>query len=156
MNATAERLHSVIETWTPRLEALDDGAAASAPAPGKWCPKEVVGHLVDSASVNLERFLRARGTDDLLLPGYPGDEWVEAQGYREMPWRELIGLWRALNLHVARIMERTPAEALDLPRRRHALDAIAFRTVPADEPTTLAYLMVDYVDHLEHHLAALG
>ena len=152
MHATAERLRAVIEAWAPRLAALDGDAR---PAPDAWSTRELVGHLVDSASVNLERFLRARGTDHLDLPGYPQDAWVQAGRYAEAPYDELVELWRLLNLQVARVVAGTPEEDATRSRARHALDRIAFVVVPREEPTTLAYLMDDYVVHLEHHLAAL-
>lgn len=152
----ADRLRALVAAHHARLERLDEGRASAAPAPGKWSPKEVIGHLIDSAAVNLERFLRARDTDHLDFPGYPQDAWVAAQGYQDVPWHELLGLWRALNLHVARLVERTPEETLELARARHALDRIAFRAVPRDEPATLAYLVDDYVAHLRHHLESIA
>ncbi len=36
---------------------------------------------------------------------------------------------------------------------RHNFDRLAFRAVPTSVPSTLGYLMDDYVAHLEHHLA---
>jgi len=155
MDEPAVRLLATLERALPALRALGDADAARRPAPGKWSPKELVGHLVDSASVNAERFVRARFADDLVLPGYDQDAWVEAQGYADAPWDELVTLFDALNRHVARIMAATPEGDRARERRAHNLDAIAFRTVPTSEPTTLSYLMADYVDHLEHHLRGL-
>ena len=155
MTDTAARLRETVERWVPRLEAIDE-PAAGVPVTGAWSPKQVVGHLIDSASVNLERFLRARDTDHLDLPGYPQDDWVAAGGYAEAPWGELVELWRLINLQVARVIGGTPTEARTRTRTQHVCDVIAFETVPRSEPTTLGYLMNDYVVHLEHHLASLG
>ncbi len=155
MSETAQRLRAVTREWTDRLRQLEDSEASRAPAPGKWSPKELVGHLIDSASVNLERFLRARSTDDLELPGYPHEEWVVAGRYSKVAWDELIDLWRLMNQQVARVIEGTPKDLAHKPRSRHTLDAIAFVKVPREEAATLEYMMRDYVAHLEHHLAAL-
>jgi len=149
---TADRLRRALDAAVPRLLAIADAAAARRPAPGKWSPKEVIGHLVDSASNNHQRFVRARFGPDLVFPGYAQDEWVAAQRYAEAPWRELVELWRAFNLHMARVIETTPPDVADRPRARHNLHEIGWNKVAATEPATLAGLMADYVAHLEHHL----
>lgn len=148
----AARLEAVVAAAAPRLAAIADEASAARPAPGKWAPREVVGHLVDSASNNHQRFVRARDQDDLVFPGYAQEAWVDAQQYREAPWRELVELWALFNRHLARVMAATPAAVRERRHARHNLDQIAWRTVPADEPATLDYFMADYVGHLEHHL----
>jgi hypothetical protein len=58
------------------LPALSPERAAARPAPGKWSPKEIVGHLIDSASNNHGRFVRAQLRDDLRFDGYEQAEWV--------------------------------------------------------------------------------
>ena len=151
----ADDLRRAVLEAAPILAAIDDEASARPPAPGKWCPRELIGHLIDSASNNHQRFVRARFQDDLVFPGYQQDEWVAAQRYRDAPWRELIELWRSFNLHLAHVIDCIPAEVRTRPRRRHNLDAIAFKTVDAAQTTTLEYFLRDYVDHLRHHLASL-
>ncbi|MDB4882078.1 MAG: hydrolase [Gemmatimonadetes bacterium] len=137
----------------PALLALSDIASARRPAPGKWSPREIIGHLIDSASNNHQRFVRMRERDDLVVEGYQQDEWVTGQRYQEAPWIELVILWQLYNRQLARVMSATPAA--DRARRRadHNLHQRAFRTVPREQSTTLEYFMNDYVDHLEHHLA---
>jgi hypothetical protein len=146
------RLRNLVEECRPRLSALDDDATRTRPAPGKWSPREVIGHLIDSASNNHQRFVRAQSQDSLVFPGYDQEAWVTAQRYREAPWSELVTLWAAFNLHLAHVMESVPEDVRLRPRAEHNLDAIAWRTVPRDESTTLDYFMRDYVGHLEHHL----
>ena len=123
------------------------------PEPSQWSPREVMGHLIDSASNNHQRFVRAAlAPEDLIFPGYEQDRWVEAQRYAEAPWAELVTLWASFNRHLARVMEATPADVRLNERRRHNLDELAFYRLPADEPATLDYFMRDYVRHLQHHL----
>ena len=145
-------LRFAIEEMTPILEKMSAEATRHRPAPGKWCPREIIGHLIDSASNNHQRFVRALFQDDLVFPGYEQDAWVAAQRYRDAPWAELLELWRSFNLHIARVMEAAPAEERLRPRARHNLDELAWKTVPRDEPATLDYFMADYVAHLRHHL----
>jgi RimJ/RimL family protein N-acetyltransferase len=151
--ATADRLRAAVERGATLLLALSADESAARRTPGAWSPREVVGHLIDSAANNHGRFVRAQLQDDLVFPGYAQDAWVAAQDYRHAPWAELVALWRAYNLHLARVIERVPADVRTRERSRHNLHEIAWRPVPADRPATLDYFMRDYVDHLEHHLA---
>jgi len=138
-----------------RLMAMSDAAASMAPAMGKWSPKEVIGHLIDSAANNHGRFVRAQVADDLVFPGYDQDAWVKMQRYNERPWMDLVSLWRSYNTHIASVIEGIPQDRLSLQRTRHNLDEIAWRTVLREQPVTLEYFIRDYVAHMKHHLAQI-
>ena len=148
----ARRLVDAVDRAAPRLATMADLDTTVRPAPGKWSPREIIGHLIDSASNNHQRFVRARGRTDLVVDGYAQDEWVAAQRYQDAPWLELVLFWQLYNRHLARVMSTTAAADRDRARAPHNLDQRAFISVPADQPTTLGYFMSDYVDHLEHHL----
>jgi hypothetical protein len=141
-----------VDAAVPGLIALGSDASARRPAPGKWSPREIIGHLVDSASNNHQRFVRAQFQDDLVFPGYDQDAWVALQHYADAPWDDLVQLWASFNRHIARLMASTPDQQLTKPRPTHNLDQLAWKTVPRDQPTTLDYFMRDYVGHLKHHL----
>ena len=126
--------------------------ASVRPAPGKWSPREIIGHLIDSASNNHQRFVRARWMDDLVFEAYEQEGWVEAGDYQRAPWLELVGLFAGFNRQVARVMASVPDEIRTRSHVRHNLDRLAWRTLPASQPATLDYFMSDYVGHLEHHL----
>jgi hypothetical protein len=145
-------LRETVERAAAALRAIADEASARRPAPGKWSPREIVGHLIDSAGTNHQRFVRAQFQDDLVFPGYEQDAWVRVQDYQGADWRSLVELWRALNLHLARVMALTPEATRLRARVRHNLHRIAWQTVPEDRPATLDYFMRDYVGHLKHHL----
>jgi hypothetical protein len=148
----ASRLRRVVTRDAPTLLAARPESVSVAPAPGKWSPKQIIGHLIDSASNNHQRFVRARFTDDLVFLGYEQESWVEVQGYTDADWTSLVTLWREFNLHVARVIERTPEDVAGKARTRHNLSQIAMAKIGSGEPVTLAWFMNDYVDHLEHHL----
>ena len=67
----ADDLRATVVRASASLAAMPDEAAARRPAPGKWSPKEIVGHLVDSAANNHQRFVRAQSQDDLVFPATP-------------------------------------------------------------------------------------
>lgn len=145
-------LRATVDRAAAELRAIPEPSASVRPAPGKWSIKEIIGHLIDSASHNHQRFVRAQWQDDLVFQGYQQDEWVAAQQYQSVPWEELVTLWHTYNRHVARVMARVPDEVAHREHHRHNLDQIAWHTVPADQPATLEYFMRDYVAHLKHHL----
>jgi hypothetical protein len=143
---------AILAHATPALLAVSDADSARRPAPGKWSPREVIGHLIDSASNNHQRFLRARFQNDLVLAGYDQDAWVTLQKYQDEPWTELVSLWRSFNVHLAHVMASIPASVRQREHGRHNLHEINWKPVPADRPATLDHLMADYVAHLMHHL----
>jgi hypothetical protein len=141
-----------VDRAAARLLELSDDEAAVRPAPGKWSPKEIVGHLIDSASNNHGRFVRAQLQEDLIFEGYDQNAWVCVEAYQDRVWTDLVRFWQAFNQHIAAVMETTDPQALSRPRVRHNLDQLAWQTVDALQPTTLEYFMRDYVGHLKHHL----
>ena len=155
MTSPASELRSTVDAEYARLAAISDGAAGVRPSPGKWSPKEIIGHLIDSASNNHGRFVRAQLANDLVFPGYEQDSWVRVQNYNARRWTELLNLWRALNGHVAAVVESMSPETLSRQRTTHNLDVIAWRTVPPDQPATLDYFVRDYIGHLRHHLSQI-
>ena len=155
MQDLLDDFRATIAAESVRLMAMSDAAASMAPAMGKWSPKEVIGHLIDSAANNHGRFVRAQVADDLVFPGYDQHAWVKMQRYNERPWMDLVSLWRSYNTHIASVIEGIPQDRLSLQRTRHNLDEIAWRTVLREQPVTLEYFIRDYVAHMKHHLAQI-
>ena len=145
-----DELRQAVNTATPKLLALGEGSGAR-PAPRKWSPREIIGHLVDSASNNHQRFVRGQLQEDLVFPGYAQEDWVRIGRYADAPWEELVTLWRTFNLQIARVMEATPEEVRKRPRAKHSFDAIGVPINEGEAPT-LEHVMSDYVVHLQHHL----
>jgi hypothetical protein len=155
MQEYVTELLTAIDAAVPALLALPDDATRRHPAPGKWSPREIIGHLVDSASNNHQRFVRAQFQDDLIFAGYAQDEWVTVQQYQGAPWVELVTLWASFNRHLARVMAATPEPIRTRRHVRHNLHELAWQPVPVEEPASLDYFMHDYVKHLRHHLAQI-
>ncbi len=145
-----------IDSALVRLQQISEEQSAIPTAEGKWSVKEIIGHLIDSAANNHQRFVRAQFTDDLLFPGYDQEKWVTVQAYNDERWEDLVQLWRRYNLHLVHVIARIPEPTLTLPRTRHSLDRIALETISADRMVTLEYLVRDYLGHLKHHLRQIG
>jgi DinB family protein len=155
MAEITRELRLAVDDASQRLSAMPDDKASHPVAPGKWSPKEIIGHLIDSASNNHGRFVRAQLTDDLFFPGYDQEAWVRVQQYSAANWIGLVTLWRGFNHHIANIVERIPADIAQRQRTHHNLDQIAWKTVPTDNPVTLEYFVRDYIAHLKHHLSQI-
>ena len=152
MEGPGTDLRSAIGHAVPLLRNISDERASQAPAPGKWCPKEIIGHLLDSANNNLARFVRLQSVDHMRFEPYAQEEWVRANGYAETDWNELVELWSRYNLHIARVMDRMPVAVAMKPRTDQAPLGTTYATLPANGVPTLDWLMRDYVEHLKHHL----
>src|SRR3984893_16271585 len=151
MNDWIEAFRQTSDRAPGRLLQISERQSEIAPASGKWSPKEIVGHLIDSAANNHQRFVRAQFTDDLVFPEYEQDAWVRVQHYSSRPWADLVELWRQYNLHLVHVMALIPEEARTKSRARHNLHQLAWQTVDERVPVTLEYFMRDYVSHLQHH-----
>jgi hypothetical protein len=151
MQQFLNEFHDIVETARRSLLVLGAEEAAKHP-PGKWSPKEIVGHLIDSAANNHQRFIRAQFTDDLVCPPYDQENWVNAQKYDDESWPELVNLWASYNLHLHHVFSVMPQDALTRPREKHNLDQVAWTAVASTTPTTLEYFVRDYVGHMRHHL----
>ena len=139
--SAADRLASLLQTVPPRLVEFSDSLAAQPQPGGRWSKKEILGHLIDSASNNHQRFVRAQFVPHLEFPRYEQASWVAAQRYREAPWPDLVNLWLLYNRHLVNIMRAVPAECLS-----HTI------SIGGGETLTLEFVIDDYLRHLEHHL----
>jgi len=141
------RLTEVLAGSMPWLEGVSGARASVAPAEGKWCAKELIGHLIDSAVNNLQRIVRLDTVLDdeseVSSQNYEQDDWVRAQHYADKEWVQVLELWRVLNEHIAWTMRHVA--------REHLGRVCVF----PDAEVTMGFLMEDYIAHMEYHLAAL-
>lgn len=151
----AADLRAAVDAAEGGLRAIDEESSRRRPTPDAWSPREVIGHLVDSASNNHRRFVMGQVDADLRFPGYDQNAWVTVQRYREAPWANLVTLWTSFNRHLAFIVEATPDDVLLRPRASHNLPEIGWQPPAPSEPATLAHIVRDYVAHLQHHLAQI-
>ena len=144
MQELLKEFQETVATGYERFSRISEAESAIKPAPGRWSKKEIIGHLIDSASNNHQRFVRVQLYDDLDLPGYEQERWVAVQGYQEALWADLLLLWKSFNDHLVRIIALIPEEKL----------ARTFR-VEGEEPVTLGYWVEDYLRHMQKHLGQI-
>jgi DinB family protein len=141
LRAAEERFARLLETTPALLVCFSDDEAGCDAGFGRWSKKEILGHLIDSAGNNHQRFVRAQLGGPLEFPGYQQTEWVAAQSYRTESWADLVNLWLFFNRHLLHVWRRVPEAALATPC-----------IIGTNAPLTLEQVMTGYVDHLEHHL----
>jgi hypothetical protein len=141
MKNVADELRQIVMEVVPLLEALQEPEIAQRPAPKKWSRKEILGHLIDSASNNQQKFVRMMQVSHLDFPGYAQDDWVDLQNWAAANWKQMISLWASYNEHLAYLIESTDT--------RFLANTI---TIEGTGPFTLEFIMPDYVEHLKHHI----
>jgi len=152
----AAELRGAVSEARAWLAAVPEAESCRRPRPGGWSPREIIGHLIDSASNNHGRFVRGALEDSLVFATYDQEAWVALHRYHDQVWAALLERWTAFNEQLAVAVEHIADSALTRRRREHNFDRIAWKTVAASEPATLEYLIRDYIGHLRHHLAQVA
>lgn len=133
-----------VDEATTKLQTVSEGESSERLGPERWTRKELLGHLIDSAANNHQRFIRGQLSHSLKSPGYEQERWVECNGYIDRPWTDLVELWRAYNIHLQHVIARIPLEKFATPC-----------VIGDSDPVTLGFVAEDYVRHLKHHLQQL-
>jgi len=141
----ADELGAVVSAFYTTYRDIDDESASRRPKEGEWSPKEIIGHLIDSASNNQQRFVRLQIEEQLVFPGYGKDNtrWVSIEHFNEMRYSDLITLWMLYNVLIGNIIRMA-----DPAKLQNCWDSDKGKI-------TLLDLMKDYVRHLKEHTASL-
>ena len=140
LQKATERLAELCKTVPMKLREIKEEDFILSLSPGKWSRKQILGHLVDSAANNDQRFIRIQYQNEPVI-FYEQDEWVRLQYYNKENSEELIELWRVYNLHLLHIIKNTSVENLT----KNGVSKAGMKN-------SLCWYITDYVEHLEHHL----
>lgn len=136
---SVERLKFLCDMIPDLLNQMDEHVFSFKEQVNKWSKKEILGHLIDSASNNHQRFVRVQFESNPEIV-YDQVHWNQYSYYQQMDAKDLIEFWLEYNQHLIRLIENIPMESLS-------------RTcLIAGNLLSLQYLIDDYVIHLEHHL----
>ncbi len=141
MKDVAHQIRSIITTAESKLSRMNLHEVGYKPASDEWSKKEILGHLIDSAANNHQRFVRAVYKVADQFPTYNQEEWVRIQQYNETSWPALIAFWSGYNHHLCHVIENVPGEALSSPCN-----------IGNEAPVSLEFVIRDYPVHLKHHL----
>lgn len=138
----SQDLLNAVSNEAPKLAAINEEEAGLRAGGGHgWSRKQELGHLIDSATNNRVRFASAALANSFMGNTYNGIGWVELGGYQQLPWNTVLGLWTDLNKALATLIANIPDEKLTV--------SCQIGDTPA---VTLAFLIEDYILHMQHHL----
>jgi len=108
--------------------------------------KQILGHMVDSASNNTHRIIHLQyQPNPLIFPDYANlgnnDRWIAIQNYQTEDWGNLIQLWKYTNLHFVHVVRNVNREKLD----NEWITALG-------EKVSLKNMISDYLRHFQLHL----
>jgi DinB superfamily len=141
MTELSDRLAILVWKTIQIFDTYSDEETSKPSIAGGWSRKQIIGHLIDSASNNHQRFVRALLQDEIHLPTYDQQGNVRVQRYQELPWGQLIGLWESYNRFLAHVLAGVPKAKLNTP---------CF--IGNNPEMTLEELAEDYIRHMQHHL----
>lgn len=136
------KLKEIIETIPLILNNFSEETFNKKENLNKWSKKEILGHLIDSATNNHQRFVRGQFEDNPKII-YDQNNWNKYNFYQEINSKQLINFWKIYNIQLVEIMNKIEDKNLQ-------------KTIDVNEKLlTLEFLIIDYVEHLEHHLKQL-
>jgi hypothetical protein len=139
------RIARVVDSAEALLRQVSEEESRKPVLAGGWSRRKVLGHLIDSASNNHQRFVGASLQDSLEFPAYDQNHWVRVQAPEEASWSLLVALWANYNRYIAHVVAHLPPAKLNVPCR-----------IGTSEAVTLGFLAEDYLRHMLHHLGQIG
>jgi DinB superfamily len=133
------RLEYLCNTIPELLTSIEDTTFNEKIRKDKWSKKEILGHLIDSATNNHQRFVRGQFEENPKIV-YDQNNWNKYNFYQEIDGQQIIEFWTIYNRQLLALMKQIPSENLQLG------------CLVGDNFLTLDFLINDYVEHLEHHL----
>jgi hypothetical protein len=109
--------------------------------------KQILGHLIDSASNNHQRIVRLQYSRYLLFfPDYRQDNdlWIALQDYQHADWTNLIQLWKFYNLHLVQVI-----------RSVHTTHLNSYWCDFEGSKVTLKEMIEGYLEHLRLHVGEI-
>jgi len=154
-NTYSEILLNIVTDADSLINGSDQAAMDYKASAAKWSKKEILGHLVDSAYNNHQRFMRAEGQGNLVFWGYDQDGWVKKNNYQKRTTEEILRLWVNVNQHLGQLIASLPQSTLNLKTVEHNFDIICMNRLRTKDLTCLSYLIWDYLFHIEYHLTQI-
>ena len=141
---------SLIEEWEPKLISLPDETIIKRRNKQNRTIKQILGHLVDSATNNTHRIVHLQyQPDPLIFPNYAtfgnNDRWIAIQNYQDEDWKALIQLWKYSYLHVSHVIENVNDSKLHNE----------WNSGP-DQKISLRSMILDFPKHLKLHLSEIN
>jgi hypothetical protein len=145
MDTVSKELDNIIESFKNYYLNLDESLTEIRISDDKWTLKEIIGHLIDSASNNHQRFVRLKISSEIEFPDYKNDEWLQIQNHNNMRFSDLLSLFYYFNKLMVNIILNID------DKRMNNIWNVAW-----DENSsfiTLEKLANHYVEHIKIHIS---
>ncbi len=148
-NANNQEIIRLIAEWEPKLIALDSAIISQRRNRQNRTIKQILGHMVDSASNNTHRVIHLQyQPSPLIFPDYANngnnDRWIAIQNYQSEDWNNLVQLWKYSNLHFVHVVENVDLSKLN----NEWISAL-------NDHVTLEDMITDYLRHFQLHLSEI-
>lgn len=132
-----------IDKWEEKLTNLPNETISNKRNKQNRTIKQILGHLIDSASNNHQRMIRLQYNDKLQFPDYQQDNdlWIALQDYQNADWITIIQLWKYYNLHMIQVIKSVDQSKLDNSWQSFE-----------DITVTLQQMIEGYLAHIDLHL----
>lgn len=142
MIGSVNRLAALLERGSAYITQSNETDFSFKASPKKWSKKEILGHIIDSGLYNLLRFTEIQFEEKpFVIRKYNQDEMVKANDYQHADTQELLNVWLSVNKRILHVIQQQNANTLKYPI-----------IINQNETKDFAFLIHDYVEHLEHHL----
>lgn len=144
-----EAVLKLINEWEPRLLNLDKYLIISRRNSQNRTIKQIVGHMIDSASNNTHRIVHMHyQPSPIKFPNYAtdgnNDRWIAVQNYQDENWTDMIKLWKYSNLHILHVIKNVDPSKLE--NQWHYSD---------DTLISLKDGIIDYLRHFKLHISEI-
>lgn len=141
-----QTLLRLIDRWEPKLLSLPENIITGRRNKQHRTVKQIVGHMIDSASNNTHRIVHLQyQPSPLTFPDYANfgnnDRWIAIQSYQTEDWNDLVGLWKHSNRHIVHVIRNINPDKLN----HEWITALG-------ESVSLRAMALDYLRHIELHL----
>lgn len=139
-------LLALIDEWEPKLLGLPDEVITQRRNSQNRTIKQIVGHMIDSASNNTHRIVHMQyQKSPLRFPNYAtdgnNDRWIAIQNYQDEDWKNMINIWKYSNLHIVHVI--TNVDSAKLKNQWHYNE---------ERLISLKEGIIDYLPHFKLHL----
>ncbi len=101
-----KRLEYLCDLIPQLLTEIEEQTFSVKPQPNKWSKKEIIGHLIDSATNNHQRFVRGQ-FEDVPKIVYDQNKWNEFNFHQKMDRQQLISFWTIYNRQLPELLNFT-------------------------------------------------
>jgi hypothetical protein len=143
---TIHGIQSLVSEWETKLLELPAHVLTERRNGQKRTIKQLLGHLIDSASNNTHRIIHLQYQESpLWFPNYASngnnDKWIDIQNYQDEDWETVVKLWRYANIHLVHVIKNVDTAKLDNQWCSSPHELVSLREA-----------IKDYLRHFQLHL----